>query len=155
MKSSLFTFCHLTRKSDQKTCLCRWCPQDQDPRLMLLLKSQNVNALLITAKYYNAKIWPFIVFIDNCVQRNVSSQRHCVSYTWRMIILLFFGTPIISWTHIFLQTQNLQKAPIFVAACITALLIFVPTNEDVESKSMNAMHASSGMLTTLLWQCPM
>ena len=110
MKSSLFTFCHLTRKSDQKTCLCRWCPQDQDPRLMLLLKSQNVNALQITAKYYNAKIWPFIVFIDNCVQRNVSSQRHCMSYTWRMIILLFFGTPIISWTHIFLQTQNLQKA---------------------------------------------
>ena len=153
MKSSLFTFCHLTTKSDQKICLCRWCSQDQDPRLMLLLKSQNVNALQITAKYYNAKIWPFIVFIDNCVQRNVSSHRHCMSQNWRMIILLFFGTPIISWTHIFLQTQNLQKAPIFVAACITALLIFVSTNEDVESKSMNAMHANS--LLTLLWQCPM
>ena len=150
MKSSLFTFCHLTRKSEPEDLFVQMV--SSGPRLMLLLKFQNVNALQITAKYYNAKIWPFIVFIDNCVQRNVSSQRHCMSYTWRMIILLFFGTPIISWTHIFLQTQNLQKAPIFVAACITALLIFVPTNEDVESKSMNAMHANS--LLTLLWQCP-
>ena len=95
-----------------------------------------------------------LLYLLTIVYRGMFPHRDIMSYTWRMIILLFFGTPIISWTHIFLQTQNLQKAPIFVAACITALLIFVSTNEDVESKSMNAMHANSGMLTTLLWQCP-
>ena len=72
MKSSLFTLCHLTRKSEPEDLFVQMV--SSGPRLMLLLKSQNVNALQITAKYYNAKIWPFIVFIDNCVQRNVSSH---------------------------------------------------------------------------------
>ena len=84
MKSSLFTFCHLTRKSEPEDLFVQMVSSEPRPEtnaVMLLLKSQNVNALQITAKYYNAKIWPFIVFIDNCVQRNVSSQRHCMSYT--------------------------------------------------------------------------
>ena len=105
MKSSLFTFCHLTRKSDQKTCLCRWCPQDQDPRLMLLLKSQNVNALQITAKYYNAKIWPFIVFIDNCVQRNVSSQRHYELHLKDDYLIVLWHTNHIMDSHFFANTK--------------------------------------------------
>ena len=105
MKSSLFTFCHLTRKSDQKTCLCRWCPQDQDPRLMLLLKSQNVNALQITAKYYNAKIWPFIVFIDNCVEECFLTETLYELHLKDDYLIVLWHTNHIMDSHFFANTK--------------------------------------------------
>ena len=72
---------------------------------MLLLKSQNVNALQITAKYYNAKIWPFIVFIDNCVQRNVSSQRHYELHLKDDYLIVLWHTNHIMDSHFFANTK--------------------------------------------------
>ena len=72
---------------------------------MLLLKSQNVNALQITAKYYNAKIWPFIVFIDNCVEECFLTQTLYESKLKDDYLIVLWHTNHIMDSHFFANTK--------------------------------------------------